>query len=156
MFSPGRSRCKLDMTGRAVHRAPRRGSAARAAAMMEDSGGMDQCWEAPEQEQRPVFYGDTRVTTDRRKGSCLFWVCTAPCKSHSTRVFSSSPCARTCTCAQVVPDVAPGFNVPNFYDDFIRERRAFVQEKIENRRQLISAQTMPPHPRPLNTSVPIG
>ena len=77
-------------------------------------------------------------------------------KSQQSRFLISSPCARTCTCAQVVPDVAPGFNVPNFYDDFIRERRAFVQEKIENRRQQISAQTMPPHPRPLNTSVPIG
>ena len=29
---------------------------------------------AREAEQRPVFYGDTRVLSDRRKGSCLYWV----------------------------------------------------------------------------------
>ena len=27
-----------------------------------------------EHEQRAVFYGDMRVTSDRRKGTCLFWV----------------------------------------------------------------------------------
>ena len=27
-----------------------------------------------EDDQRPVFYGDLRVTSDRRKGTCLFWV----------------------------------------------------------------------------------
>ena len=29
---------------------------------------------AMDAEQRPVFYGDTRVVSDRRKGTCLFWV----------------------------------------------------------------------------------
>mmetsp|Transcript_51286 Transcript_51286/g.102070 ORF Transcript_51286/g.102070 Transcript_51286/m.102070 type:complete len:88 (+) Transcript_51286:65-328(+) len=45
------------------------------------------------------FYGDLRVRTDRSRGTCLFWV---------------------------VPDVAPGFNAPPFYDDFVNERRAYL------------------------------
>ena len=30
---------------------------------------------------------------------------------------------------QVVPDVAPGFNVPKFYDDFVEQRRDEVAEQ---------------------------
>lgn len=53
------------------------------------------------------------------------------------------PCGPLFTCAlfhlQVVPDTAPGFNVPAFYEDFIQERRACVEEKLARRRQ-----AMPP------------
>jgi hypothetical protein len=54
-----------------------------------------------QQEEQPLAYGDLRVRTDRRRGACLFWV---------------------------VPDVAPGFNVPDFYSAFVEERRREVQE----------------------------
>ena len=45
----------------------------------------------------PIGYGDLRITSDRRVGSCLFWV---------------------------VPDVSQGFNVPEFYEQFVAELAA--------------------------------
>ena len=45
----------------------------------------------------PIGYGDLRITSDRRVGSCLFWV---------------------------VPDVSQGFNVPEFYEQFRDELAA--------------------------------
>ena len=59
-----------------------------------------------QQDSPPISYGDLRVTSDRSKGSCLFWV---------------------------VPDVAPGFNVPFFYNDFIKERREDVSAAVARR-----------------------
>ena len=44
----------------------------------------------------PLSYGDLRVRSDRRRGVCLFWV---------------------------VPDVSPGFNVPDFYEAVLRDQR---------------------------------
>ena len=35
--------------------------------------------------------------------------------------------------AQVVPDVAPGFNVPPFYEGFVEERRQHVAEQAQRR-----------------------
>mmetsp|Transcript_30772 Transcript_30772/g.94306 ORF Transcript_30772/g.94306 Transcript_30772/m.94306 type:complete len:88 (+) Transcript_30772:166-429(+) len=40
--------------------------------------------------EAPISYGDLRIRADREHGVCLFWV---------------------------VPDIAPGFNVPEFYAD---------------------------------------
>ena len=42
--------------------------------------------------------------------------------------------------SQVVPDVAPGFNVPAFYEDFVRERREMVNQRLARRQ--------PPGPQP--------
>ena len=67
-----------------------------------------QHYEQQQQQQPAIRYGDLRVCTDRRKGTCLFWV---------------------------VPDVAPGFNVPNFYEDFVVERREHVRARLEREAQ---------------------
>ena len=32
--------------------------------------------------------------------------------------------------AQVVPDVSPGFNVPDFYAQFVEQRKAEVSERV--------------------------
>ena len=78
-------------------------------------------------DQRPVFYGDQRVVSDRRKGVCLFWV---------------------------VPDVSPGFNVPAFYEDFVQERRALVQEQLARKHQH-APPPPPPPPPPSSGPVPL-
>ena len=44
-------------------------------------------------------------------------------------VFTTN--TRVSRALQVVPDVAPGFNVPTFYEDFVVERRAHVHRKVE-------------------------
>ena len=70
-----------------------------------------------EQDQpRGPYYGDIRICSDRRNGTCLFWV---------------------------VPDVAPGFNVPGFYDDFIVERREHVRARLEYEAQRRAMQAVP-------------
>ena len=38
----------------------------------------DEPLQGVEQDGPPVFYGDLRVTSDRHKGSCLFWVRAKP------------------------------------------------------------------------------
>lgn len=50
----------------------------------------------------PLSYGDLRVRSDRRRGVCLFWV---------------------------VPDVSPGFNVPDFYEAVLRDQREYEQQQ---------------------------
>ena len=74
-----------------------------------------------------------------------------------------------CTCAifycanffapcvlQVVPDVAPGFNVPAFYEDFVAERRAHVHSKVErNLRRIAAEQKRQYQPPPEHSSVGI-
>ena len=78
--------------------------------------------EAPpfEPQQGPVRYGDLRVVSDRRKGACcLFWV---------------------------VPDVAPGFNTPAFYEDFIEERREHVAQQLATRAEKARREQPPPPP----------
>ena len=82
-------------------------------------------------QQRPVFYGDQRVVSDPRKGCCLFWV---------------------------VPDVAPGFNVPAFYEDFVNDRRAQVQQQISRRAARAPPPPPPPPPPhgPVAVGVPVG
>ena len=37
---------------------------------------------------------------------------------------------RCATLAQVVPDVSPGFNVPQFYAQFVEQRKAEVSERV--------------------------
>jgi hypothetical protein len=49
---------------------------------------------------------------------------------------------------QVVPDVAPGFHVPAFYDNFVRERREHVKFKVDKREQMVQQQQMRPPPPP--------
>ena len=112
---------------------------------------------AREAEQRPVFYGDTRVLSDRRKGSCLYWVRhTPPWPAHPffclralvvgalpTSLLRAPPFLfpeLLAVVSQVVPDVAPGFNVPAFYEDFVRERREMVNQRLARRQ--------PPGPQP--------
>ena len=87
-------------------------------------------------QERPVHYGDIRVQADRRKGACLFWV--VP-DSESTRL-RPAPCA-TLTRARPTRAlaVAPGFNVPDFYEAFVRERREHVQFEADRRRRRLAA-----------------
>ena len=49
-----------------------------------------------------LHYGDLRVRSDRRRGVCLFWT---------------------------VPDVSPGFNVPDFYEAVLRDQREYERQQ---------------------------
>ena len=49
---------------------------------------------------------------------------------------------------QVVPDVAPGFHVPEFYKPFIAERREEVRVKVER----LTAERQPPARESLDAS----
>ena len=66
-----------------------------------------------------IEYGDLRVTSDRRKGVCLFWVRARPMLPMRSSRTSVVPWRL----AQTVPDISPGFNVPDFYEDFVQARR---------------------------------
>ena len=67
----------------------------------------------------PIAYGDLRMRTERRNGCCLFWVRGAPlyprprCRGRDAR-----------PAPQVVPQVSPGFNVPEFYETFLEQQPA--------------------------------
>jgi hypothetical protein len=96
-----------------------------------------------QEDRRAVFYGDIRVTSDRRKGTCLFWVRRCIRRNRGTQVSYLRACMR----AQVVPDVAPGFNVPAFYEDFVMERRQYVDDLLarqQHRREQRRAAGGPP------------
>ena len=83
----------------------------------------------------PIGYGDLRITSDRRVGSCLFWV---------------------------VPDVSQGFNVPEFYEQFRNELAAerawqasggaddddHQQQRQQQQQQQQQQETMSPPPDP--------
>ena len=51
---------------------------------------------APPPPPPPLSYGDLRLRSDRRRGACLYWT---------------------------VPDVSPGFNVPDFYAGFLAQQQ---------------------------------
>ena len=80
---------------------------------------------------QPIQYGDLRMSTERDGGqTCLFWV-----RGH--QVLTGCLCTsytphhlRCATLAQVVPDVSPGFNVPQFYAQFVEQRKAEVSERV--------------------------
>ena len=97
------------------------------------------------------FYGDLRVTSDRRKGACFFWV---RCCSFFSQLLRNIELLRSqFSCSQqVVPDVAPGFNTPAFYEDFVEERRAHVQRKVMRREDVMhqhqQKQQQQPQPPP--------
>ena len=92
------------------------------------------------------FYGDLRVATERRKGACLFWVSWLALL-HQKRAMLLTLCSPPIPVSeQVVPDVAPGFHVPAFYENFVHERREHVQFKVEKREQSMQNQLRPPPP----------
>ena len=84
--------------------------------------------EADDAPARPIQYGDLRMSTERDGGqTCLFWV-----RGHQVlHGLSYTPHHLRCaTLAQVVPDVSPGFNVPQFYAQFVEQRKAEVGERV--------------------------
>ena len=76
-------------------------------------------------ESAPISYGDLRITSDRRAGPCLFWVRRAASgRTHTHTLPGAALCGpeRLHMHMQVVPDVAKGFNVPDFYAQFLADR----------------------------------
>jgi len=66
----------------------------------------------PMEPEPPICYGDLRLQTERRSGTCLFWVRLLRLHIRRCRGNCLTHCPRP---PQVVPDVAAGFNVPDFY-----------------------------------------
>jgi hypothetical protein len=88
--------------------------------------------EADDAPAQPIQYGDLRMSTERDGGqTCLFWVRGTKSSRAGCLCTSYTPHHLRCaTLAQVVPDVSPGFNVPQFYAQFVEQRKAEVSERV--------------------------